>query len=173
MMVWVYWAGPNIEKNKKEVIKIFISFELSIAVTTNIISANLIQQQTLINLIENRMMNFFIPTKIPTTLTPNTVRQIQLLVSSRVSSISSNQSIFNSSIRIHKEAPTKNGFNDDIIYTSEIESINSERNKTRNIKIIWFNPLYSYNVETSIGKTFLKLVKKHFPRNYSFQQEHH
>ena len=30
-------VGPNIEKNQKQVIKIFISFGLSIAVTTNVI----------------------------------------------------------------------------------------------------------------------------------------
>ena len=33
-------VGPNIIKNKKEVIKIFISFGLSVALTTNAISAN-------------------------------------------------------------------------------------------------------------------------------------
>ena len=32
------------------------------------------------------------------------------------------------------------------------------------------NPPYSMNLETNIGKTFLKLVKKHFPRNNSFHK---
>ena len=32
-------------------------------------------------------------------------------------------------------------------------------------KVIWFNPPCSMNVETNIGKTFLKLVKKRFPRH--------
>ena len=36
--------------------------------------------------------------------------------------------------------------------------------------MIWFNPLYSMNVETNNGKTFLKLVKKHFPCNNSFHK---
>ena len=70
--------------------------------------------------------------------------------------------IFNSSIPIYKEALSKSGFNDDIIYTLVIESNNSERNKTRKRKIIWFNPPYSMNVETNIDKTFLKLVKSIF-----------
>ena len=61
---------------------------------------------------------------------------------------------------MYKEALTKNGFNDDIIYTAAIESTNLQRNKTRNRKIIWFNPAYSMDLETNIGETFLKLVKK-------------
>ena len=71
---------------------------------------------------------------------------------------------------IYKEALTESGFNDDIIYTPVAESNNSERNKTRKRKIIWFNLLYSKNVETNIGKTFLKLVKKHFRRNNIFHK---
>ena len=61
---------------------------------------------------------------------------------------------------MYKEAITKSGFNDDIIYTPLIESNNSKRQNTRKRKIIRFNPLYSMNVETNIGKIFLKLVKK-------------
>ena len=35
----------------------------------------------------------------------------------------------------------------------------------RKRKIIWFNPPYSMNVKTNIGKIFLQLIKKHFPRH--------
>ena len=70
---------------------------------------------------------------------------------------------------MYKEALTKIGFNDDIIYTPVIESNNSERKNTRERKI-WFNPLYSINLETNISETFLKLVKKHFPCNNSFHK---
>ena len=71
---------------------------------------------------------------------------------------------------MYKETLTKSGFNDDIIYYPVIKSNNSERTKTRKRKIIWFNTPYSMNVETNIVKTFLKLVKKHFPRNNSFHK---
>ena len=36
--------------------------------------------------------------------------------------------------------------------------------------MIRFNAPYSMNVETNIGKTFLKLVKKHFRRNNIFHK---
>ena len=32
-------------------------------------------------------------------------------------------------------------------------------------KVIWFSPPYSLNVKTNIGKVFLKLVRKRFPRS--------
>ena len=35
---------------------------------------------------------------------------------------------------------------------------------TRKRKIIWFNPPFSKNVSTNIGKLFLKLIFKHFTK---------
>ena len=61
---------------------------------------------------------------------------------------------------MYKKALTKSGFNHNIIYTPVIESNNSERKKIRERKIIWFNPPYSMNVETNIGK--IKIAKKVF-----------
>ena len=76
--------------------------------------------------------------------------------------------MFNSSIPMYKEFLTKSGFNNGI--TPVIQSNNSERKNTRKRKIIWFNPPYSMNLETNIGKTFLKLIKKHLSRNNSFHK---
>ena len=35
----------------------------------------------------------------------------------------------------------------------------------KKIKVIWLNSPYSQNVKTNIGKLFIKLVRKHFPKN--------
>ena len=43
-------------------------------------------------------------------------------------------------------------------------------NKVRQRKIVWFNPPYSVNVETIIGKTFLKLIYKHYPKTNKFHK---
>ena len=37
--------------------------------------------------------------------------------------------------------------------------------KNRSRKIIWFNPPFSSNVETSIARKFLKLIKKHLSKH--------
>ena len=45
------------------------------------------------------------------------------------------------------------------------DSVNEESNqrRTRRRNIIWYNPPYSMNVKTNVGKLFLKLLRKHFP----------
>ena len=56
---------------------------------------------------------------------------------------------------------------------------NARRNRNR--KVIWFNPPYSLNVKTNIGKVFLnvkanigkvflKLIMKHLPRSHKFNK---
>ena len=42
--------------------------------------------------------------------------------------------------------------------------------KVRHRKIIWLNSPYSVNVETNIGKTFLKLIDKHCPKTNKFHK---
>ena len=37
-------------------------------------------------------------------------------------------------------------------------------------KIIWFNPPYSKSVATNVGKHFLKLLEKHFPKHHKFRK---
>ena len=39
-------------------------------------------------------------------------------------------------------------------------------NKNRSRNIFWFNPPFSQNVKTNIGKIFLKLIEKRFPNHH-------
>ena len=45
---------------------------------------------------------------------------------------------------------------------------NSRKNRQRNI--IWFNPPYSLNIQTNMGREFLNLVDKHFPKNHQYSK---
>ena len=42
--------------------------------------------------------------------------------------------------------------------------------RTRKRKIIWFNPPYSMNVKTNIGKKFLNLIGRHFPKDHKYHK---
>ena len=43
------------------------------------------------------------------------------------------------------------------------DKIEKEKRKR---KIIWFNSPFSMNVKTNAGKTFLKLLQRHFPKRH-------
>ena len=48
------------------------------------------------------------------------------------------------------------------------KSPSSNRNRKR--KVIWFNPPFNEDVDTNIGKSFIKLVKKHFPKEHVYSK---
>ena len=59
----------------------------------------------------------------------------------------------------------KSGFHEKLEYVrEEVDKHVKEENKRRKQKIIWFNPPYSNNVKSNVGKQFLKLVRQYFPK---------
>ena len=44
--------------------------------------------------------------------------------------------------------------------------VRPRRNRQRNI--IWYNPPFSKSVKTNIGRTFLQLISRHFPRHHKY-----
>ena len=83
--------------------------------------------------------------------------------SEKLSDLSSTKEIFQKATRIYSEALKKSGFNEPLVFTPKTNASDNTNRKQRKRKIIWFNPLFSLNVKTNIGRTFLKLLKQHFP----------
>ena len=80
-------------------------------------------------------------------------------VNRRLSSISSNKEVFDSAIPPYQEALKKSGYD----YTLNFDPPNrNEKPKNRSRNITYFNPPYSQNVQTNLGKQFMKLLDKHF-----------
>ena len=84
--------------------------------------------------------------------------------------ISSLREIFESSKIKYESALKISRYKDRLVYenSSVNENENKHEKKKRKRNIIWYNPLYSANVKTNIGKTFFKLLNKHFPRGHKF-----
>ena len=59
------------------------------------------------------------------------------------------------------------GFDESLNYCKKNTTTPAKRNRSRNIT--WFNPPYSKNVQTNVAKTFLNLIKKHFPPNHNLR----
>ena len=54
--------------------------------------------------------------------------------------------------------------------TLKFEKPSQNARRNRNRQVIWFNPPFSLNVKTFIGKEFFKLIRKDFSRNHSFRK---
>ena len=84
------------------------------------------------------------------------------MISKRLPDLSCNEEEYEKAKPLYKTALNESSFKATITYTKTTNANN--RNRARNI--IWFNPSYSQNVKTKIGKTFFKLAKNHFPRDH-------
>ena len=89
---------------------------------------------------------------------PSIIKQIPFMIGKRWSDISSDKEHFDKAVPIYNEALKNSGFNETLKF------LPTRRLRGRNI--IWFNPPYSSNVNTNVGKLFLNLLQKHFPRHH-------
>ena len=62
----------------------------------------------------------------------------------------------------YSDALKESEFQAKLIYTSAQSNNDKNDDKQRKREIIWYNPPYSANIKTNIGKNFLNLIKKHF-----------
>ena len=97
---------------------------------------------------------------------PNVIKQIPISIEKRLSNLSSSKEIFDESKRYYQDALKRSGYS----YILNYSPSNNHRSSNRSRNIIWFNPPFSNIVSTNVGKIFLKLVDKHFPRNHKFRK---
>ena len=99
---------------------------------------------------------------------PSIIKQLPLSIKSRLSSLSYSEEIFNDSVTPYQDVLDKSGYKHKLKYNTNIDTASNKKQRKRNI--ISFNPPYSKNVKTNIGKIFLNLIKKHFPRHHKFHK---
>ena len=98
---------------------------------------------------------------------PSILKQLPKSIEKRVSTTSSNKDNFDESIKPYKNALKESGFSETLNY---IAPTTNKEQKNGKRKIIWFNPPFSRSVKNNIGRTFLRLLSKHFPRNHTMHK---
>ena len=94
---------------------------------------------------------------------PTIIKEIPSMIEYRISKRSCNKDEFNKAADDYNEALRNCGYTKRIEYKEEEKECGEKRKKkNRKRKLIWFNPPFSRNVKTNIGKIFINLVKKHF-----------
>jgi hypothetical protein len=94
---------------------------------------------------------------------PSIIRQLPESINKRISQLSSDELSFNLSAPVYEAALQRSNYHTTLKYNSSTNSNTTSRNRPRNI--IWFNPPYSRSVASKVGKHFLHLLDKHFPRS--------
>ena len=100
---------------------------------------------------------------------PSTTKQLPRSIELRLSQLSVTEEIFKNSSKPYKEALTKAGYKYETRYQQKIRQ-NTTTTKNRRRNIIWFNPPYSANVVTKVGKHFLSSLDKYFPPRKEFHK---
>ena len=96
---------------------------------------------------------------------PSIVKQLPKMVNKRISDLSCDESVFNNAKVTYALALKYSGYNSKMKFDRQPSTW-----RNRNRKIIWFNPPFSQNVKTNIGKLFFKLMRKNFPKNHKFRK---
>ena len=164
----------EIEKTKKEICKIFANNDLKITIEANIKSIDYLD--ITMDLRAGTYKPFMKPNNKPLYVhkqsnhPPNIIKNIPESINRRLSSISSNETIFNEAAPEYQQALKNSGYEYVLKYKSKPqannngETSNKKRNRKRNIS--WFNPPNSENVATNVGQKFLGIIDKCFPTGH-------
>ena len=86
----------------------------------------------------------------------------------RLSQLSTKKQIFNESAPFYEDKLQQSGHQQKLRYNPLNTKIHNKHNHKRNM--IWFNPHFSKNVSTKLGKYFLNLRHSHFLQNHRLRK---
>ena len=164
--------GPLISKIEKALNRIFKSSHLKISIE---------QKGHMVNFLDVTLSTdgSFKPYKKPNSSVtyvnrasnhpPSILKNIPSSIQKRLSTISSSEEHFLGAKDEYQSALNIAGYSDVLGYEP---SHKTRRTRNRKRNIVWFNPPYSKNVATNIGKEFINLLHIHFPRQHPFQPQH-
>ena len=89
----------------------------------------------------------------------NIIQMIPTSVNRRLSDISSDKDEFIASSQIYQNSLNEAGYDHKLIFEPR-----SEQRRNRNRKIIWFNPPFNKIFYTNVGRKFIHIIKKNFPK---------
>ena len=162
-------SGPAADKMRKEMIQLLKDHGLSITVETNLQLTDFLD--VTFDLKNDKFYPYRKPNDTPLYINAKSnhpemlIKQLPAMINRRVSSISCNEEEFEKAKPMYSEALSKDGHSSDMKYQPP-----EKRKRTRKRNIIWFNPPFSQHVKTNIGKDFLKILDKNFPKQHKFHK---
>ena len=94
---------------------------------------------------------------------PTVLKNIPEGINNRLSRTSANKTVFDAATPVFQEALTRSWYSFTLKYDPPTVLTTQKKKKCRTKPVTWFNPPFSKNVKTNIGKEFLKLLDTAFP----------
>ena len=92
---------------------------------------------------------------------PALLKNIPENINKQLTSISSSQKVFDEAIPPYQKALDESGYKHKLTYNPQPKH---KRNRQR--KIIWYNPPWNANVKTNLGRKFLNIIDRCFPKGH-------
>ena len=149
-------SGPQLERIKKKICKIFENFGLKITTENNLHITDFLDAT--FDLKNGKYYPYRKPNSQPLYIPrlsnhpKNILKEIPNMISKIISEISCDEHEFKKAKDVYNEALAKSGYNQKLKYQNQ-----HVNRYSRKRKIIWFNPPYSKHVKANIGKIFMKL----------------
>ena len=100
---------------------------------------------------------------------PSILKQLPMSIGKQLSFSSLSKEIFEETVPYYEQYLSNCGYKEKLNYRDPTSpNLITKRKRQRNI--LWFNPPYNKTVKTKIGKFFLQLIKKHFPKEHKFHK---
>ena len=96
---------------------------------------------------------------------PSILKNLPKNIENRLSKISANEEVFTTAIPPYQAALEASEYKHKLKFDPNARNTPTKQ-KNRNRKVTWFNPPFSKNVKTNIGKQFLAIIKETFPRTH-------
>ena len=161
-------SGPAADRTRKKIIKIFSQLGLKITIQCNLKVTDFLD--VTLDLSTGKHYPYRKPNDLPVYVhrksnhPPKIIKNIPASISRRLTDISSDREVFDNASNLYNDALKSSGYDEKVEFMEHRKGTRRQRRK-RQRKITWFNPPFSRNVSTNIGRRFRSLVKKHFPRD--------
>jgi len=161
-------ASPQqAEKIKKQLCTIFKGLNLDITVDANKRTVNFLD--VTFNLEKGIYAPYMKPNSKPSYVSkysnhpPQILKNLPKSINTRLSKISSNESEFNRAAPTYQRALQDSGYSHILKHQTNEKDTNG-KNRKRHRNITWFNPPFTRNVATNIGKKFFNILDREFPK---------
>ena len=163
-------TGSAADRARKDVVDHFKKLGLRLTIDTNIKTTNFLDLT--LDLHSGKHYPYRKPNDNPLYIDrrsnhpPAILKELPAAISRRLTHISHDEEVFNSAAPLYNDALRRSGYTEEIAYAPDQKTNQPQRPRAtiRRRNITWFNPPYSRNVTTNIGRRFLSLIDKHFPK---------